>query len=155
MVQCNVQPTLLNMDSPETKKSHPLVASLSVFLIIVAAIAAWYAYKWNQSQEVVASLTSQLESSEKQIAELQPLAEKARQLPIVVRIDRHAINAGYNLFTFNRSRDSLRFHFTVNGGRQFNAVIDGGKFWVLKGLANGDTVQIDSDGYDAKTVSIN
>jgi hypothetical protein len=95
---------------------------------------------------------------QKQIAELQPLANKARQLPIVLRIDRHAINAGYNLFIFNRSRDSLHFKCSLQvlgRNRQRIYTIDGGKFAIFPGLATGDTVQIESDGYDPKTVTIN
>jgi hypothetical protein len=39
--------------------------------------------------------------------------------------------------------------------RQRIYTIDGGKFAIFPGLATGDTVQIESDGYDPKTVTIN
>jgi cell division protein FtsB len=169
------------MDSPQPK-SNPLVPVLSIGLILVACIAGYFGYKYSQSQDALASetaqftqaqatitsltaenaeakdnvaaLTSQVEESQKQIAELQPLAEKARTLPIRLTINQHAANAGYNVFAFNLSRSSLRFVFTINGGRKINAVIDGGKFFVIRALASGDTLAVDSKGYDTKTVTI-
>jgi len=169
------------MDSPQTKSS-PLVPILSVCLILISCIAGYLGYKYSQSQdslatvagqltqtqaqitsltadnteakENAAALTSQLEDSQKQIAELQPLAEKARTLPIRLTINQHAANAGYNVLAFNLSRSSLRFVFTVNGARKINAVIDGGHFYILRGLASGDTLAVDSRGYDTKTVTI-
>ena len=108
----------------------------------------------SQDKEQMDSLTAQLEAAEKRIAELQPLADKARTLPLTWRIDRHALHAGYDLFVFSRARESLRFHFTINGTRKVDALIDGGKLWILHGLASGDSVEISSDGYDSKTVPI-
>jgi uncharacterized coiled-coil protein SlyX len=105
------------------------------------------------SQKQITSLTSQLADSQKQIAELQPLANKALTLPIALHINRHALTPGYDLSVGNLTRESLRFHFTV-GDRHFDTVIDGGKLWILHGLASGDVVQIDSEGYDPKTVTI-
>lgn len=134
--------------------SKALVCALSVALIIVAVIAGVFTYKYFQAAEENATLTAQLEDAQKQINELQPLADKARTMPLAIRIDRHALNVGYNLFAFNRARESLRFQFTVNGSKKFGRVIDGGRFWVLKGLASGDVVKIDSEGYDSKSVTI-
>lgn len=169
------------MDSTQTKSS-PLVPILSIGLILVAVIAGYFGYRSSQSQDALAAetnqftqaqatiasltaenteekesnaaLTSQVEESQKQIAELQPLAEKARTLPIRLTINKHAANAGYNVFAFNLARSSLRFVFTINGGRKINAVIDGGKFFVIRALASGDTLSVDSNGYDTKTVTI-
>ena len=135
-------------------KSKALVGVLSVILIVVAVIAGVFTYKYFQVAEDNAALTTQLEDSQKQISELQPLAEKARTLPVRLTINRHALNAGYNVLAFNLSRSSLRFQFTVNGTRHIAAVIDGGRFFIVKGLASGDTLAVDSEGYDTKTVSI-
>ena len=57
-------------DTTQPRSSKALVVSLSVFLIVVAIIAALFVYKWNESQETVNALSAQLEDSEKQIAEL-------------------------------------------------------------------------------------
>jgi hypothetical protein len=133
--------------------SKTLVRSLTVILIVAAVVAGYFAVKYNQANEQIASLTSQLGDAQKQIAELQPLADKALTLPISLRIDRHALTAGYDLFIINRAGESLRFHFAV-GNRQLETVIDGGKWWTLQGLASGDVVQIDSKGYNSKTVTI-
>jgi hypothetical protein len=145
-------------DIPQPKSGKVLVAILSVLLIVVAGIAGWSLVSGQQKQaaldEQVATLTSQLEDSEKQIAQLQPLAQKARELPVVVRINRHALTPGYTLITINQSRSSLRFKFVVNGGRTFGRVIDAGKLWLLNGLASGDKVSIESEGYDAKEIAI-
>jgi hypothetical protein len=145
-------------DNPAPTSGKTLVVVLSLCLIVVAGLAGYILINSQKNvtelQGQVSSLTTQLEDSEKQIAELQPLAQKARTLPITFRIDRHALGAGYTLFTFNRARESLRFTFTVNGNRKFNTVIDGGRLWMLKGLATGDSVEVVSDGYDPKTVAI-
>jgi hypothetical protein len=153
-------------DSPDAKSNKALVGSLSVALIFIACLAAYFVYRGNQFEEQatalngqVASLTSQLEDAQKEIIALQPLAEKARTMPVVFRIDRHALNAGYNLYVINRARISLRFTYTVNGrevrgGRAASPVIDGGRFTIIPGLASGDVVKIASDGYDDKTVTI-
>jgi hypothetical protein len=141
---------------PKTHKTLAIVSSIC--LIIVAVVAGYCINKTNSqltaSNEQVASLTGQLEDAQKEIADLQPLANKARTLPVAFRIDHHALSAGYTLYTFNRARESLRFHVTVNGGRNFNPVIDGGKLWMLRGLATGDKVEVSSEGYDARTVTI-
>ena len=142
------------MDSATPNRASALVPVLSLCLILVAAIAGYFGFKYSQSQETVAGLTSQLEDSQKEISELQPLADKARTLPVRLSINRHALNAGYNVLAFNLSRQSLRFEFTVNGSKHFNTVIDGGRFFIVKALASGDMLTVASDGYDPKTVTI-
>jgi len=145
-------------DSAQPKTHKTLAIVSSICLVIVAVIAGYWINKANSqlaaANEQTASLTSQLEDAQKEIAELQPLANKARTLPVTFRIDHHALSAGYTLYTFNRSRESLRFHIAVNGGRTFNPVIDGGKLWMLRGLASGDKVEVSSDGYDPRTITI-
>jgi hypothetical protein len=148
-------------DSPsaQPKSSNAIVVALSVVLLIVLIGGGYLINKTNNdltaSNAQVASLTGQLEDAQKEITSLQPLAEKARTMPITFRIDRHALTDGYTLFTFNRARDSLRFKVVINGGKTFpNVVIDGGKFWQLRGLASGDTVVVSSAGFDDKTVNI-
>jgi hypothetical protein len=146
-------------DSAQPKSSNALVVALSVCLIIVALAAGYFVYRTNSalaaSNEQVASLTGQLEDAQKEITNLQPLADKAKAMPVTFRIDRHALTAGYTLYTFNRARESLRFKVVINGGKTFpNVVIDGGRFWQLRGLASGDTIVVSSEGYDDKTVNI-
>jgi hypothetical protein len=164
----------------DSKSSRPLLAVVAVLLIIMAAVAGLYNYKYDQAttqiaaisterdaatvenaqdKEQIATLTGQLEDAQKEISELQPLANKARTMPIALRIDRHALNAGYNLFVYNRARISLRFHYTINGnevhaGKGARPVIDGGRFAIIPGLASGDVVKIDSEGYDDRTITI-
>jgi hypothetical protein len=138
-------------DQPLSSKT--LARSLTVILIVAVAVAGYFVVKYNQANERISSLTSQLEDSQKQIAELQPLADKALSLPIALHIDRHALTPGYDLIARNLTGESLRFHFTA-GNRHFDQVIDGGKLWILHGLASGDVVQIDSEGYNPKTVTI-
>jgi hypothetical protein len=147
-------------DSPaQSKFSNAIVVALSVVLVLGAIGAAYLINKSSSeakaAQDQVASLTGQLEDAQREISELKPLANKARTLPVTFRIDRHALSAGYTLYTFNRSRESLRFHVSIEGGKSFpNVVIDGGKFWQLRGLASGDKVTVSSTGYDDKTVNI-
>jgi uncharacterized membrane protein len=148
-------PTPPDVPVPENRKS--LVAVLAVLIILVGALAGYFIYKSNQADEQISALTTQLEDAEKQIAQLQPLAEKARVLPVITHLNKHALAAGYDLLTSNRSRESLRFRFTVEAmGRQrsYAAVIDGGRFFILHGLASGDKITIESEGYDPVTVDV-
>lgn len=145
---------------PNSHKTTAIVSSVcSIIVVVVCGVCGYFINKTSSalatSNEQVASLTGQLEDAQKEIADLQPLANKARAMPVTFRIDRHAVSAGYTLFTFNRSRDSLRFKVVINDGRTFpNVVIDGGKFWQLRGLASSDKVVVSSEGYDDKTVNI-
>ncbi len=85
--------------------------------IVVGGVAAYFIFNGTKPDAKiaslngqVASLTSQLEDSQKEIAEL-----RGRTMPITLRIDRDAINAGYNLYVYNQARTSLRFHYMVRG----------------------------------------
>lgn len=150
-----------DLPPPKRSSSKALVASLIVSQISVAGIAAYSFFKGNRSDTKiaslngqVASLTSQLEDSQKEISEL-----RARTMPITLSIDRDAINAGYNLNVYNEARTSLRFHFMVSGNevrgsKITRAVIDGGRFIIIPGLARGDVVKINCDGYDDRSVTI-
>jgi hypothetical protein len=138
-----------------------LVASLIVSQIVVAGVAAYSIFKATKPEAKiaslngqVASLTSQLEDSQKEIAEL-----RGRTMPITLRTDRDAINGGYNLYVSNEARTSLRFHYMVRGdevrgSKITRAVIDGGRFIIIPGLARGDVVNINCDGYDDRSVTI-
>jgi hypothetical protein len=157
-------PPELNMSDlspPQRSSSKALVASLVVSQIVVAGVAAYSILKGTKPDAKiaslngqVASLTSQLEDSQKEISEL-----RARTMPITLSIDRDAINAGYNLNVFNQAMTSLRLHFMVSGNevrgsKITRAVIDGGRFIIIPGLAKGDVVKINCEGYDDRSVTI-
>ena len=156
--------TPLNMSdlpSPQRSSSKALIVILCVSQIIVVAVAAFAIFNRTKPDTKiaslngqVASLTSQLEDSRKEIAEL-----RGRTMPITLKIDRDAINAGYNLYVYNQAGTSLRFHYMVrgnegSGSKITRAVIDGGKFIILPGLAWGDVVNINCEGYDDRSVTI-
>jgi outer membrane murein-binding lipoprotein Lpp len=157
-------PPQLNMpDLPPAQRSSSkaLVASLVVSQIVVAGVAVYSIFhvtkpdaKIASLSGQIASLTAQLDDSQKEIAEL-----RARTMPITLRIDRDAINAGYNLYVYNQARTSFRIHYMVRGNegrgsKITRAVIDGGRFIIIPGLAWGDVVNINCEGYDDKSVTI-
>jgi hypothetical protein len=143
-----------------------LVASLSALLIVVTSVAAYSVYKRTKADaEIaslngqVASLTSQLEDSQKENAELKALGIKVRTMPVTLRIDRDGINAGFNLYVHNQAKTPLQFHYMVRGNevrgsKITRAVIDGGSFIIIPGLASGDVVNINCEDYDDRSVTI-
>ena len=143
---------------PATSKTPvAAVPILTSFLLAAICVAGYFGYTSHSQSEEIVALQGQVEDAEKQIANLQPLAQKARQLPIATRINRHAANAGNNLVIFNRARDSLRLNIAINaGGRVKNVipVVDGGRMYLIRSLAPGDSVAISADGYDTTTVPI-
>jgi hypothetical protein len=146
------------MNEPAPAKTPVVaIAVLTSLLAAAVCVAGYLAYTSHGQSEEISALQSQVEDSEKQIAQLQPLAEKARQLPIVTRINRHAANSGYNMIIINRSRDSLRLNIAVTAGgkvKNFIPVVDGNHFFMVRSLAPGDSVAIGADGYDTTTVPI-
>ena len=113
--------------------------------------------EYQKSQAELAAAQAKIKTLEAELAQLRPLAAKARQLPISTTINRHAINAGYNLLITNESRAPLRLAIivTANGrAKNFSLVVDGGKFAPVPGLAPHDTVTIGSEGYDSQTIEI-
>ena len=108
-------------------------------------------------QSDLAAAQEKIKALEAELAQLKPLAAKARQLPIATSINKHAINAGYNLMISNESRTPLRLAIvvTANGhAKNSSVVVDGGKSHMITGLAPHDTVTIGSEGYDPVTIDI-
>jgi len=162
-------PPQLNMsDLPphQRSSSKALVAGLSMSLIVVAGVAAYSIFNRTRADakiaslnEQVASLTSQLEDSQKENAELKAMGIKVRTMPVTLKIDRDGINAGYNLYVYNQAKTSLRFHYMVRGNevrgsKITRTVIDGGRFIIIPGLALGDVVNINCEDYDDRSVTI-
>jgi len=142
---------------PVQKPRKTCLFVLAGLLLVAAGVAVTYACKYNQAKEESMALQSQLADAEKQVSELQPLAHKARKLPVSTRLVKHAFNAGYNLSVFNQSRAPIRLSITVTVmGRAttHTPVIDGGRVWFLNGLAPSDTVTLASEGYDTETITI-
>jgi hypothetical protein len=150
-----------DLPPPQRSSSKALVASLIGSQILVAGLAAYLIFKGAKPDAKiasinaqVASLTLQLEDSQKEIAEL-----RGRTMPITFRTERDAINGGYTLYMSNESRTALRFHYMVRGNDErgskiTRAVIDGGRFIIIPELTRGDVVNINCDGYDDKSVII-
>jgi hypothetical protein len=150
-----------DLPPPQRSSSKALIAILSVSQIIVVGVAAYFIFNGTKPDAKiaslnvqVASLTLQLEDSQKEIAEL-----RGRAMPITLRIDRDAISAGYNLYVYNQARTSLKFHYMVRGNegrgsKITRTVIDGGRFIIIPGLASGDVVNINCEDYDDRSVTI-
>lgn len=104
----------------------------------------------------ISKLQVELTQTKAEIAQLQPLAAKARTLPVTTRLVKGR-GAGYTLFLMNEAREALRFSIKITSlGKTHTAtqVVDGGHGWPLPGLASSDTVEIESEGYDPTLVKI-
>jgi uncharacterized membrane protein YhiD involved in acid resistance len=107
-----------------------------------------------QSKTESEQLQSQLAQDESQIAQLQPLANKARQMPIRAKFQK-SFGSGYMLQIFNISRTSLRVEVVVTAlNKSLAQVIDGGRFWFVRGFASGEQIEIKSDGYDSVKLTV-
>jgi Tfp pilus assembly protein PilO len=107
-----------------------------------------------QSKAELEQLQSQLAQDESQIAQLQPLADKAKQMPIRTKFQKSFV-PGYTLQIFNISRTSLRFEVVVTAlNKSLAQVIDGGRFWFVRGFASGDQIEIKSDGYNSVKLTV-
>ena len=98
-----------------------------------------------------------LEQAEAEVAELKPLAAKARTLPITCVQVKPVLSSGYALNIRNQARTPLRLDvtWTANGRPNTqNFVVDGGQFHTITGLVPGDTLTIASEDFDPKTVTI-
>jgi outer membrane murein-binding lipoprotein Lpp len=117
-----------------------------------------------ESQEKIKSLEqdlvstkSALEEAESEISKLQPLADKARQLPVRTRLNHIGVGSAYTLVFRNESRVAMRFFVVITSAshaKTYNSVIEAGKIWVLPRLAAGDVVEIASEGFDTYKVSV-
>jgi hypothetical protein len=151
---------------PQRSSRQALVASLSVLLIVVVGVAAYsIVSRIKDHAEIaslngqVASLTSQLEDSQKENAELKALGIRVRTMPVALRIDRDAVNAGYSLCVFNQAKSALSLHYMVKGNevrgsKISRAMIDGGRFIIIPGLTLGDVVNINCEDFDDRSVTI-
>jgi hypothetical protein len=82
------------------------------------------------------------------------LADKARQMPIRIKFQK-SLGSGYVLQIFNISKTSLRVEVVMPAlNKSVAQVIDGGRFWFVRGFASGDQIEIRSDGYDSINLSV-
>jgi hypothetical protein len=78
-------------------------------------------------------------------------------LPIHAIIDKHAITPGFTIAITNQGSTPMRWTVTVNrGGRitKFAPVVDNGHFFEQRGLVEGDSVTVESTGYETQTFPI-
>lgn len=108
-------------------------------------------------EQDLASTRAALEQAEGEISTLQPLAAKARQLPVRTRLIHVGQGSAYNLVIRNESRVAMRLFVVVNGdnhSKTYNSVVEGGRIWVFPRLVAGDSVEIASEGFDTTKVSV-
>jgi DNA repair exonuclease SbcCD ATPase subunit len=108
----------------------------------------------------IETLQGELAERNTLIAQLQPLAQKARHLPVKCRVVSGAAfgPGGYVLQIFNQDREPLRVEVTLKAldkTSSQNRVIKGGSFWSITQLAKGDHVTLNADGYDPREININ
>jgi hypothetical protein len=99
-----------------------------------------------------------LEQAEAEVAELKPLAAKARTLPIRWGVTKGILASGYVLIIHNETITPIRLDvtWTANGRTKPlpSFVLDGVQYHRLPGLAPGDTLTIESEGFDPMTLTI-
>ena len=168
----------MNESSTGPKQNKGLAISLGAALVVVLGVAAVATFKYRQatneadffkaryagaqnaiSREVEASEAAGvgLEDDEKEIATLQPLTGKPRALPISTRVKKVGGSADRWLLMVNRSAEKVWVKATfAGGGRTWTQkrVMDGQAYWLVSGLAQGETVSIASYGYETITVAI-
>jgi hypothetical protein len=108
-------------------------------------------------EQDLADTRSSLEQAEGEISSLQPLAAKARQLPVRTRIHHVGQGSAYNLVIRNESRTAMRLFVVVTAdshAKTYNSVVEAGKIWVFPRLAVGDVIEIASEGYDTTKITV-
>ena len=108
-----------------------------------------------QLSEELATTKTMLEQSEAEVAELNPLAAKARQIPIRCRFARPE-GAGLRLMVRNLSRTPLKLDIGVNAAdkpQAFSPTIEPGRFYLLPAdLPPGVSIDVVCSGYDTMTL---
>jgi hypothetical protein len=78
-------------------------------------------------------------------------------LPIHATIDRHSITPGFMISIRNQGNTPMRWHVSVDRGghvTHFATVVDGGQAFDQRGMVDGDTVTIESDGYETQVFTV-
>ncbi len=110
----------------------------------------------DQARSQAESLKSQLAKAQGDLAKLQPLAVKARAMPVVTTLEKNYWERAFTLHVKNMNPDPLQVSITVFGPGKPSAksvTVEGGGLLNVENLAAGAKVVIESAGYDTLSVT--
>jgi hypothetical protein len=123
----------------------------------VAAIAALVFFiKFNEAKTEASQAKAQLAQDELKIAELQPLADKARQMPIVTKFQKMK-DGTFAFAVANNSHKTLNLKVNVtrtSKAQTFSPAVEPGKMWLLNGLILGEEVGVACEGYETQQLTV-
>jgi hypothetical protein len=144
------------MNEPVGNPSKTLVIVLGAGFAIAAIAALVFFIKASELKSEYAQMKAQHEQDQLKIAELQPLADKARQMPITAKFQK--MKDGTSAFALaNTSRKTLNLQVTVTRtgkAQTFSPVIEPGKMWLLNGLLLGEEVDVACEGYESQQLTV-
>ena len=154
-------------DAPPPKQGNTITIILGIGLAVAVIAAVFFAIRANTLRNRVAELQTQLNQAQAQleqaktvITQLQPLAQKALQLPINLTVRKAMMGAGFVLQIHNQSGKSLPLKITLtnptfNKTKTFDMVADAApvprEIGHLEGwtLAPGDIIRVTSEGFES------
>jgi len=153
-----------------TNKVIIIVLLLLGFILAGIVATAFYLQlsesrqQFAQAQDQSSKLNEKVTQLQSQVAILQPMAEKVRQLPIKYGFRKALLGNGLVLEIRNISPNILSLNITItnttfNQAKVFNEVLDSGRLLQLghmqgAQIAPGDRITITSDGYDAGQINV-
>jgi hypothetical protein len=144
------------MNEPVGNSNKTLVIVLGAGLAVAAIAALVLFIKESELKSEYAQMKAQHEQDQLKIAELQPLADKARQMPITAKFQK--MKDGTSAFAVaNTSHKTLNLQVTVTRtgkAQTFSPAIEPGKMWLLNGLLLGEEVDVSCEGYEAQQLTV-
>jgi predicted nucleic acid-binding Zn-ribbon protein len=101
-------------------------------------------------------LKSQLARAQDELAKLQPLAVKARALPVETTLEKDFWARGFTMHVRNLNTDPLKVKITIGGSAKASvqsATIEGGGLLNVENLPAGAKLVIESAGYNTLSVT--
>lgn len=156
--------TAVPVTPSKQSKAPTIILGIAFTVALIAAVLLFI--RANALQDKIAQLQSQLDQTQSllnqannQIAQLQPLAQKARQMPVSITFRQALMGGGYVVQFHNKSGKNLPLKITVknptfNKTKTFDAVANAGpkplEIGHMEGwtFASGDVIEVVSEGFD-------
>jgi septal ring factor EnvC (AmiA/AmiB activator) len=109
------------------------------------------------SKAQTADLQAQLAKAQDDVAKLQPLASKARAMPVAATFKKAFWGGGFTLQVRNQNPAPLKVSIAVAGSEKTppnSATIESGSTYEVENLTAGANVVITSDGYDPLNLTV-
>jgi len=111
----------------------------------------------DQAKSQSADLQTRLAAAESEVAKLQPLAARARTMPVAAAFERAFFGGRYTLHLRNQNPGPLKVTVTVDGSENpptRSAVIPAGAALDMDSLREGQNVVVTSDGFDPVDLTV-